>query len=789
MRRLLYLGCPVAVLACLTCHPSTAKSLRGHHHSVAASTANNTDPNAITVVYSQHDDFGQVSFVIGDLLTPEVHAVPGGLELTLITPDPPRIIEQNKTREVLALESRAQTGSFVIRVRLACACGTNWFREGKRFTLLLKDAPKAARADVPKAARADVPKATSTAVAKTTSAVVAKTSSPVSSSASQTRNEIAQLRESLAAKLGLLSEPAPGTRSAQPSQSPSPSLPVAIQPNVAPSVHRPACAADFDTSHWKGPEGSFRETLMALRRAAADSSEGAPEMAALTEFYLAYGLAGEAQDTARTALNGEVAEPARARLLRDAEVAALLRGESIGAASPLLGDRPDCERPDIALWRALAAANEQDPVGVVRDVRAARTALSALPEPLLRAFAFRLANAAGDNVSALRDMAAALRNASMVSPEDEAARFLLQARISRSGGDPDGEVSFLERAARRDLTVPGLVAAERLAELKSTKDDEAGAHSEAVLADMARVYRGLKLGQSAATALADRHVRHANYVSALAVADESASPNGIRGTDSRGAALMVRVLRLLFVEPTGANLPDPSERIALYLKYDGYATPGQTGDSIRLGAAKLMLGEDMASSALDVLHQLSDEVASTPQGKTVRAEAEALAGDPAVSMLLLHDLPVSPDTQRVSSDALERMGRPSDAAHQLDGLMSIADRTRRAALLCHAKAWGEAAAAYADLLRDPALTAEVRQEIADRYGFAVALSGSKPDRTLPHVEGGLAARTLAALAPKASPGTPAGTRTPLSLGAMQGALERAKQVETLLPQSGSNQGS
>ncbi len=770
MRRLLHLGCPLAVLASLTCHSAAARSSHRHHHSVAATKTTVADTNTVTVVYSQHDGFGRASFVIGDLLTPEVRAVAGGLELTLITADPMRVIEQNKTREILGLETRAQTGSFVITVRLACACGAKWFREGKRFTLLLKDVPKIVRLATPKAASAP-PKTPSAAPAPT----------------SKISNEIARLRELLAAKLALLNDPAPAPSGAQPVQSQLP-VTVTTPSKLAPSARRPACAADFDTSHWKGPEGTFRETLMALRRAAADSGEAAPEMAALTEFYLAYALAGEAQDTARTALSGEVTEPERTRLLRDAEVAALLRGNSIGAASPLLTDRSECERPDIALWRSLAAANEQDAVGVVRDLHAARPTLSTMPEPLLRAFAFRLASAAGDNLSALRDLAAALRNASMISPEDEAARFLLQARISRAGGDPEDELSFLERAARHDLTVPGLVAAERLAELRSTKDDEAGTRSKSILADMARVYRGLKLGQSAATALADRHVRHANYVSALAVADESASPDGIRGTDSRGAALMVKVLRLLFVEPTGTNLPDPGERIALYLKYDGYATPGQTGDSIRLGASKLMLAQDMASGALDVVHQLSDEVASTPQGKTVRAEAEALAGDPAVSMLLLHDLPIGPDTQRAGADAMERMGRPGDAAHQLDGLTSIADRIRRAALLCDAKAWGEAASAYADLLRDPALTAEVRQEVADRYGFAVALASGKPDRTLPHVEGGLAARTLAALAPKAGAGT-AGARTPLTLGTMQGALERARQVETLLPPSGSNQGS
>ena len=119
---------------------------------------------------------------------------------------------------------------------------------------------------------------------------------------------------------------------------------------------------------------------------------------------------------------------------------------------------------------------------------------------------------------------------------------------------------------------------------------------------------------------------------------------------------------------------------------------------------------------------------------------------------------------------------------------TVTDRLRRAALLCQAKTWSAAAAAYADLLRDPAVTADARGEVADRYGFALALAGQSPDRTLPDVQGGLAARTLAALRPPGSPAS-AAAGGPLFLPAIQGALERARQIETLLPASATKQGS
>jgi hypothetical protein len=158
-----------------------------------------------------------------------------------------------------------------------------------------------------------------------------------------------------------------------------------------------------------------------------------------------------------------------------------------------------------------------------------------------------------------------------------------------------------------------------------------------------------------------------------------------------------------------------------------------------------------------------------------------------VALLLARELPPGADSQRINAEALQRMGRPGEAAHQLDGLATISDRTRRAELLCEAKVWAEAAAAYAGLLRDPALTADARGDAADRYGLALALSGGNPDRTLPNVKEGLAARVIAAL-PAQGIIAPSAAGVSLSLGIVERALDRAKQIETLLPAATSNPG-
>ena len=110
--------------------------------------------------------------------------------------------------------------------------------------------------------------------------------------------------------------------------------------------------------------------------------------------------------------------------------------------------------------------------------------------------------------------------------------------------------------------------------------------------------------------------------------------------------------------------------------------------------------------------------------------------------------------------------------------ISIWPLSRRAALLCDAKAWADAAAAYADLLRDPSLTGKSRSDAADRYSFAIALSANDPNTPRLAVTEGPATRVLAAVPPL---GSDTSANAGSSIASIRGALERAKQIETLLP--------
>ncbi len=579
------------------------------------------------------------------------------------------------------------------------------------------------------------------------------------------------LRAGMAEKLAALKDPAPQAAAPAAPKAPSETA-VAAGAAAQPAAvsHRPACPPDFATDGWKG-EGSFSERLRTLHNLTAQSQETPSALAMLAEFYLFYGLGPEALAVTQEVKQEGISNEDRRRVQRDADIARLLKAQPISSASVLLNSPPECDRTDIPLWRALSAAASGDQEALRRDGEAAGYALQYIPEPLSGILAYRIAEAGNDDLTVLRAMAGAVRHSDSEEAANGASRFMIQARIAHARKDPAEEVNFLEHASH-DVGVTGLKAIVRLAELRSAQDDSEGRQSEAMLADAARVYRDTAFGQSAAAALSETRLRHGDYAGALEVANDS-SADHIRQADSRAATLAARVLRQLLVEKDVAGLPSSEQRLLIYWRYGGYATPGEKGDDIRLGAAQLMLDKDMPEAALDVMRQVS---AQSPQSALLHATAEARAGNPEAALTLLKSIPPDNAGRRIAAEALARMGKPVEAAHQLDGLEDPSDQTRRASLFYAAKEWSDASSAYADLLQNPSLGKEARVEAADRYALAVALSGKQPaaDRT---GYTGLAQHIFGALPEKAG-----GPQPPVP--AIRESLRRAGQIEAILPPSG-----
>ncbi len=584
-------------------------------------------------------------------------------------------------------------------------------------------------------------------------------------------SELDALRNGLTEKLSLLKVPPPrAATTATP-----PDAPIAASQRTASAEAaqgpRPSCPARFSMEGWKG-DGAFPERLRALRIQAAQSEEQPSAMAALAEFYLGYGLGGEALVVAEEARLDGISSEDRQRLQRDADLARLLKGRPIAATSYLLSGSKDCDQTDTPLWRALAAAAGNDQETIRRDSEAAGYALQFIPDPLSSLLAFRIAEAAPDNLPVLRAMAAAVRNSDLSGPVDGGGRFLLQARIARAQKDTVDEANYLERVTH-DIGITGLKAKVRLAELRSSQDDKEGHQSELILADAARVFRDNAFGQSAAAALSERRLAHGDYAGALQVANDSAAGRIQQHGDSRGAVLAAQALRRLLVQKDVPDLPPPEQRILIFWRYGGYATPGEKGDDIRMGAAQLMLDRDMPEAALDVMRQVTVQ---SPHSAFLRALAEARGGDPEAALALSKGISPDDGQHRVASEALARLGRKAEAAHQLDGSKDPSDEPRRAALLYEAKEWSDAATAYASVLHNPLLAKDARDAAADRYALALALSGKHPAKDIQGFTG-LADHVLGALPPEqAAPSAP--------ISAIRGSLQRAGRIEALLPPAG-----
>jgi hypothetical protein len=652
-----------------------------------------------------------------------------------------------------------------------------------------KPAAEAKTAPIEAGAKPD-PGATTESAAKVKPATEAKTGPGAKPGEAE---EMARLRAFLTEKLARLNGAAPPAQPAlisdaaasRPSRTP-PSAPAnSGAQTVAEAPAGPQfCLAPVNASDWAG-SGPFTDRLVALRTQTARSRSAVEDIATLAEFYLANGLGHEALAAATEALEADATPDTRLRLTRDADIARLVKGEPLSPDSPLLSNPANCARSDAPLWRDLAAAAGGDAEGATRDPEIVAAALHRMPEPLQHELAFRIVSAVGDNLDMLRAMAGAMRNATTEIPEDEARRFLLQARIAGLTGDRSEYAAFLERAARFDMTVPGVIAKAWLAAVRAAAGGSGAAHSEAMLIDIARTYRHEALGQQAAEQYAELLLQRHDYAAALAIADESVGPRGPQPRESRGASLVLRILRMLFVDPATAALPEPAERIALYLRYGGYTTPGEKGDDIRLAAARLMLARNMPDAALEPLRQLSETSAATPEASQMLATAEALGGDPAKAMELVKALPDDIAAHRIAAEALHRMRQPLDAAHALDGATSITDRERRASLLFEGEAWKDAADTYADLLRDSLLPTAIRNDLATRYALSMAMSGQPVNETPVKLPAGPTA-LLAAIPSSASAG-PNGA--PPSLTVLRGALERARHIETMLDPPAAHQGS
>jgi hypothetical protein len=744
----------------------------------------------------QHADRGRVVLDLGSIPPHSLRRTAAGQELRLQGPLQIDLAGLRPLRELAGAAVRQEGGETVLLLQPSCAdCAAEL---GSTGGLLYVDLRRTPPRPAPGAAPPALPGPATAANPPREAPPAAAARGRRGTAEAPAAEDLTGLRESILGKLTLLNAaPAPrppgpgaGPAGTAPGSSGAPNSPVPAAggglplPNsrfgpAAEAAPKPPCLnPPFSLRDWPGRQ-PYLEELVARRGALALSDQGMAEMAALAEFYAAYEMPREALEVLAAPVAESAPPELRARLERVRDVARILARQRIDPNSALLAEAADCARPDLPLWRGLAAALAGDAPALARQAPQIRALLREVPPDFRLAFAHALSDAVEEDVETLRMLVAALRSIRELRPDQQVVRSWLLSRLARLEGNRADEMAHLERATQGGgRSIAALYARVRLAALTLVRPDAQGQRAEQELIDFARTYRHDALGEEAAILYAQRLLERGDLGAALRVSDEASQASARPSMESRGARLAAQALRLLLVDARGLTLPPAGERLALYWQYEGYATPGERGDDIRLGAARLMLDQGLPDAALEAGRQLAAATVAQPEGALLQARAEALAegGDPMRALALLQPLPAGEAARRSASLALARLGRPLEAAQALAGLEELADRQARAGLLFQGQAWGEAAAAYAGLLREASLEPAARSEATARLASAAALGRQRvavPGELLAPEPGAAALLQLSdAAAPAAAP---------RGVAAVRQAISRSRQIEQVLP--------
>jgi hypothetical protein len=290
----------------------------------------------------QHLTSARITLELADNAPPTVRDLPDGVELTFAPGTKVEIPADLSLRQVASIAQHEADGSPVAVVHLACNCSVTTENTALLLRLDISETPQTAERRPPVSPHEHADR-------QPPASLHADRQPP----ARPHNGDLDKLRSDLTARLAVLNAPSPPPATAP--AAPAPASPVAAAPSdAAPPVPPPPqiCLPAVDMAHWRSG-ANFVSQLADLRARVARTHAGAPEMAALTEFYLAYALGAEASAVASDALGGDATPDDHTRLLRDADIAHLLKGEQLDPTSPLLSSPPGCERADAALWRAL----------------------------------------------------------------------------------------------------------------------------------------------------------------------------------------------------------------------------------------------------------------------------------------------------------------------------------------------------------------------------------------------------------------------------------------------------
>ena len=395
--------------------------------------------------------------------------------------------------------------------------------------------------------------------------------------------------------------------------------------------------------------------------------------------------------------------------------------------------------PEIALWRAVLAVEQQDWDEAITQYRDGLGALDDLPPDLRSGIRLAAARAMVE-VGAYRD---ALRELKAFQELDEPSRAeqawaqLTSARANAALDDLKTATSAFEKAIDSGDMEVRVKALYTRAILDFQNKDITRAELIDQIDGLRYAWRGGPFEYNLLRKLGELYLEDGDYRDGLITLRQAAVYFPERATDSAEVAEdMARAFRRLFLEGEADKL-DPLTALALYYDFRELTPTGEDGDEMIRKLADRLVGVDLLTQAAELMeHQVNfrlDGVERSRVGARL-AVIDLLNKQPEKALAALDDsaesgLPEALVLERRQrrARALADLGRYAEGLQTLEGLDDGRSARLRAEINWRAKNW-KATAATLEPLADQAarqegpLSAEERRQIL-QLAISLALDG------------------------------------------------------------------
>jgi len=470
-------------------------------------------------------------------------------------------------------------------------------------------------------------------------------------------------------------------------------------------------AATLDPQAWGfDREADFRDRQTHLVAAAAAASEAQRTLAQLelARFYLARELTAEAKGVLDVAASEERAKDDSTPLMLRA-IANVMLGRGADAMKDLTSPAV-AKRGDVALWRALAQAQQGKWVEAREGFRSLETTAATLPLQLQR-LAFQEAARAAIEVRDFGGAATLINEFDTLgpAPEGEAELAVLKGRVMEGLGRLADALALYHGAAETPQRPAAARARLREIALRQSVGDIKREDATAALETLSMSWRGDETEAEALQLLGRLYAQDGRYRDAFQVM-RSALTSYPRSEMTRRIQDEAAVaFDSLFLGGKGDSLP-AIDALSLFYDFRELTPVGRRGDEMIRKLADRLVAVDLLDQAAELLqHQVDNRLQGAARAQVaVRLSVIYLMAhkpDRAVAVLRTTrsgDLPNELRNQRllIEARAQSDVGRPDVALEVIGNIDGPESERLRADIMWKARRWREASEQMEKMLGD-----------------------------------------------------------------------------------------